>query len=60
MNAELGEVPEKKLCVTVDAFAGKSYPAPGDAASRFKNMQAACESIAERWDNVKPPEGAIF
>jgi len=57
---EAGEVPEKKLCLTVDAFGGKSYPAPGDAASRFKNMQAACESIAERWDNVKPPDGAIF
>jgi hypothetical protein len=60
INADPGEVPEGKLCVTVDAFAGKSYSAPGDALSRFKNMRAACESIAERWDNVKPPDGAIF
>jgi hypothetical protein len=55
-----GESPERKLCLTIDAFAGKSYAAPGDAVSRFKNMQAACASIAERWDNVKPPDGAIF
>jgi len=57
---DAGESAEKKLCLTVDAFAGKSFAAPGDAATRFKNMQAACESIAERWDNVKPPDGAIF
>ncbi|OYZ90442.1 hypothetical protein [Reyranella sp.] len=54
------ETPEAKLCITIDAFSGISYPAPGNAASRFKNMKAACESIAERWDNIQPPPGAVL
>lgn len=52
--------PEQRLCLTLDAFAGKAYPAPGDAVSRFLNMEAACLSIAERWDSVEPPDGAVI
>lgn len=54
------ETPEAKLCIPVDAFSGVDYPAPGSAANRFKNMKAACESIAERWDNIQPPRGAVL
>lgn len=60
----MGEDPsaaaENKLCLTVDACTGEAYSAPGDSTSRFKNMEAACASIAERWDNIKPPPKAIF
>jgi hypothetical protein len=51
--------PEGKLCLTIDAVAGVAHPAPGDALSRFKNMEAACQSIAERWDSIEPPDGAV-
>ncbi len=55
-NAE----PELKLCLTVDAQAGVWHPAPTDSISRFKNMQAACATIAERWPNIPPPPNAVF
>ena len=56
---EPGE-PETSLCLAVDAYAGKVYPAPTDAVTRFKNAAAACANIAERWDNIPPPNGAIL
>src|SRR5216683_2705845 len=59
-GADPSESPEAKLCLTVDAFAGKSYAAPGDSVSRFKNMKSACESIAERWEKIQPPPKAIL
>lgn len=52
--------PEGKLCLTIDAYQGACHQAPTDAIRRFHNMQAACASIAERWDNVPPPPGAVF
>lgn len=51
---------EQKLCVTLDACTGKMIEAPGDALSRFQNMEAACQSIAERWESIEPPENAIL
>lgn len=52
--------PEEKLCLTLDCATGKFIPAPSDATRRFQNMEAACATIAERWDNIEPPEGAII
>lgn len=57
---EDGAQAEHKLCLTVDAYAGKAYEAPTNAAQRFKNMEAACASIAERWPNIKPPPNAVL
>lgn len=51
---------ELSLCLTLDAYAGISYPAPTDAVRRFQNMKAACASIAERWPNIAPPPKAVF
>lgn len=48
---------DHKLCVTIDAYKGVCYAAPGDALTRFKNMNAACASIAEWWPNISPPSG---
>ena len=48
--------PEAKLCLTLDAWGGKLYQAPTDSVSRFNNMKAACATIAERWDNIQPPQ----
>ena len=57
---EVDAEPEGKLCLTLDMFSGKAYPAPTDSVSRFKNMQAACVVIAERWENIKPPANAVL
>ena len=57
-NMEESAEAEGKLCLVVDAFSGKIHSAPSDAVSRFNNMEAACASIAERWDNIPPPNGA--
>lgn len=51
---------ERKLCVTLDAFTGRFIEAPGDAVSRFKNMEAACATISSMWDNIEPPNGAVI
>jgi hypothetical protein len=52
--------PEHKLCLTIDAYAGKAHGAPTDAVRRFHNMEAACTTIAEWWPNIKPPPGAVL
>lgn len=52
--------PEGKICLVVDVFAGEVFSAPGDAVTRFNDMQAACASIAERWDNIAPPPKAVL
>lgn len=59
-DKEEGSEPDKSICVTLDAFTGELYPAPGAAISMFANMKAACLTIAERWPNIKPPKGAII
>lgn len=59
-SGDLSATAENKLCLTVDACTGAAYPAPGDAISRFKNMEAACATIADAWDKVKPPPKATF
>jgi hypothetical protein len=59
-NAEPEASPEQKLCLTIDAYRGKSYPAPTDSVRRLRHMESACATIAERWPNIAPPDGAIF
>jgi len=51
---------ELKLCLTLDAVTGRMIAAPTNAIYRFKNIEAACASIAERWDSIEPPDGAIL
>lgn len=54
------EAPEKALCMTLDAFSATYISAPTNARSRFLNMQAACASISDVWDNIEPPVGAVL
>lgn len=58
--AEEDTTTDKSLCVTLDAFSGVLYPAPGSAVTMFANMKAACQTIVERWPNIPPPKGAII
>lgn len=60
IDAQDETAPEEKLCLTLDCATGKFIPAPTDATRRFQNMEAACATIAERWDNIEPPENAIL
>lgn len=39
----------------------KFFIQPGLKPAIFlRKMRAACYSIAERWDAIEPPEGAVF
>ena len=60
VGVEEAAEPEAKLCITVDAYAGKWRPAPTDSVRRFNQTKDACATIAEWWPNIKPPAGAIF
>jgi hypothetical protein len=51
---------DRALSFTLDAYSGTLYPAPGNAVSRFNNIKAACATIAEAWDNIQPPAGAVL
>lgn len=57
---EEGAEADKSICVTLDAFSGTVFPAPGNAVTMFANMKAACQTIAERWPNIPPPKGAVI
>jgi hypothetical protein len=60
-HAQGGEnVPEPKLCLTLDTNTCSIHPAPSDSVSRYKNMAAACATIADMWDKIGPPEKAVF
>jgi hypothetical protein len=52
--------PRDKLCLVFDGHTGTFTCAPGDSATRFANMTAACESIANMWDKIQPPKGAVL
>lgn len=60
MDVQDDAAPEEKLCLTLDCATGRFISAPTDATRRFQNMEAACATIAERWDNIEPPEGAVL
>jgi hypothetical protein len=51
--------PERKLCLTVDAFTAACFCAPTNAVSRFNNAEAECANISERWANIQPPPSAV-
>lgn len=55
-----GADPEHKLCLIIDGQSGACFAAPSDSVSRFRNMEAALASIAERWPNVAAPAGAVL
>jgi len=57
----LGEMDaERELCVAVDMWSGTVHPAPSNAVYRFNEVRAACAGIVERWNQIQPPENAVF
>lgn len=59
VQGDLGEA-ERKLCISVCAYSGQIFSAPGNAVTRFKNMQAAGATIADIWGAISPPPKAIL
>ncbi len=59
-NADTSQVPEGKLCVTLDAYSGTVHPAPSNAKQRYNQAESACETISEWWPGIKPPPGAVI
>ncbi len=52
--------PEHKLCRVLCAVSGKTFTAPTDSVYKFNEMKAVCSDIAEKWENIPPPPGAIL
>lgn len=50
---------ERELCLAIDMWTGEPHPAPTNAVYRFKEVQAACAGIVERWAQIQPPENAV-
>ncbi len=51
---------DRQLCLTLDAYSGILHEAPTNSVSRFNNTKAACATIADAWDNIKAPSGAVL
>ena len=52
--------PDPDLCLTLDLRISTSHPAPGNARTLMKQMEATCASISERWPNIAPPDRAVI
>jgi hypothetical protein len=48
--------PDRSLCFSYDVFDGSLVPAGSNYVNRIKNIQAACEEIADRWYSATPPD----
>ena len=51
----LGAV-DPKICLSLDVFGQKIYPAPGSYVKRLSQMDVSCEEIALRWPTIDPPD----
>lgn len=48
--------PDKDLCFAVDVFAKKLVQPTGEFLRGMRLVVESCEEIADRWDNIAPPE----
>lgn len=46
---------EPTLCLAVDVFGNKSFTPPGTFAKKLRNVQDACDEIANGWTRAQPP-----
>jgi hypothetical protein len=57
-----GDTPQRRECIAVDVFSERYESAPTAMRDRLKDVEAACEEIAERWPAIFDAlvrEGAI-
>ncbi len=52
--------PEGALTLVLCANSGKTHPSPSKPIYTYNEMKAVCGDIAEKWENVDPPSGAVF
>jgi len=52
--------PEEKLSFVLCANSGKTYTTPKKPIYKYNEMKAVCSDIAEKWENVEAPKGAVF
>lgn len=52
--------PERPLCRVLCAVSGETFTAPDKPIYKFNEMKAVCFDIAEKWDNVPAPPGAVI
>lgn len=49
---EQRDSPQRRMCIAVDVFSERYESAPRSMTDRLKNVEAACEEIAERWPSL--------
>lgn len=47
---------DPRLCLSLDVFSQKLISAPAGYKTRRKNIELACEEIADRWGRIDPPD----
>jgi hypothetical protein len=52
--AALGN-PDPSLCLAIDVFNRIGHQPPGTFARKLRNVEDACDEIAGRWKDVRPP-----
>ena len=52
--------PEKRLCITIDGYSGRTTEAPGNAVYLFNEMKAVCADVAALWPSIPPPPNAVL
>lgn len=52
--------PEVGLSFGLCAKSGKTYTTPSKPIYKFNEMKAVCSDIAEKWENIEPPNGAVI
>jgi hypothetical protein len=52
--------PDPKLCLILDVHTNQTIEAPSKSGYMFKEMEAACSAVAERWPAIEPPADAVL
>jgi hypothetical protein len=54
-HASLG-TPDPALCLAVDVFGGVAHTPQGTFAKKLRNVEDACDEIADRWKRITAPD----
>jgi len=53
--ATLGKT-DPKMCISLDVFAGKTYPTPGSYVKRLSQINTSCKEVTLWWPTIDPPD----
>lgn len=57
MQANTANICDPTLCMAIDVFNGKFYPAKTHHKQLLNALETSCEEIAVRWPSILPPQG---